>query len=159
MPVLVPMSRQAFAAFAAEATEAYAQDHVLAGNWSADEALAKATAQFDKLLPRGFDTPGHFFYDVHDSSGMPSGTCGLPLLASARPGPGMCTTIRIHPDHQRKGHGKAALLALESVAAEMHLPAIRLNVFGHNPRAEALYRSLGYEVTSSSMRKSLGKNA
>ena len=159
MPVLVPMSRQAFAAFAAEATEAYAQDHVLAGNWSADEALAKATAQFDQLLPRGFDTPGHYFYDVHDSSGIAVGNVWFAAVGVGEVRSGYVYNIRIHPDHQRKGHGKAALLALESIAAEMHLPAIRLNVFGHNPRAEALYRSLGYEVTSSSMRKALGKNA
>jgi len=53
MAELVAMSREAFAAFAAEANEGYAQDHVLAGNWSAGEALAKAKAQFDQLLPQG----------------------------------------------------------------------------------------------------------
>jgi len=32
-------------------------------------------------------------------------------------------------------------------------------VFGHNPRAEALYRSFEYKVTSSSMRKTLASDA
>jgi len=47
---------RAFAAFAAESNDAYAQDQVLAGNWSAGEALAKAKAQFDQLLPQGFES-------------------------------------------------------------------------------------------------------
>jgi hypothetical protein len=45
------------------------------------------------------------------------------------------------------------------MAVKMGLPAIRLNVFGHNPGAEALYRSLGYVVTASSMGKDLRRDA
>ena len=73
MPVLAPMSPQTFTAFAAEANEAYARDHVVAGSSDAEESLAKATAQFNQLLPQGFDTPNHFFYEVHDGSGTAVG--------------------------------------------------------------------------------------
>jgi len=151
------MSRHAFSAFATEANAAYAKDHVLAGSWGANEALAKATAQFDQLLPQGIDTPDHFFYEVNDSSGCGVGYLWFAVVGSGEARAGYVYSIRIRPDQQGKGNGKAALLALESVAAEMRLPTIRLNVFGHNPGAEALYRSLGYEVTSSSMRKRLRK--
>ena len=149
------MSRQSFGAFATEANEAYAQDHVLAGNWAASEALSKATAQFEQLLPHGIDTPGHYFYEVHDESGQCVGHVWFAVVGSAEAKAGYVYNIRINRDQQRKGHGRAALLALESLATEMNLPAMRLNVFGHNPGAEALYRSLGYEVASTSMRKPL----
>ncbi len=68
VPVLVPMSQELFSEFAVEANEGYAEDHVLAGTWAPDEALAKATAQFNQLLPQGIDTSGHFFYEVRDRS-------------------------------------------------------------------------------------------
>jgi len=155
VPVLLPLTREAFSAFAAEANEAYAQDHVLAGIWATDEALTKATAHFNQLLPQGIDTSDHFFYEVHDLLNTTVGYVWFAVVGVGQAKAGYVYNIRIHPDQQRKGHGTAALLALESIAAGMQLPAIRLNVFGHNPSAQALYRSLGYEVTSSSMRKPL----
>jgi|SRR6478672_1524686 len=158
MTVLVPMPREAFAAFAAESNEAYARDHVLAGNWSAGEALAKARAQFDQFLPQGFDTPDHSFYEVHDASGTSVGAVWFGIVGVGEAKAGYVYNIRIRPDQQRKGYAKAALLELEALAAHIRLPALRLNVFGHNPGAEALYRSLGYKVTSSSMRKPLSSN-
>ena len=155
MPVLFPMTREMFSEFADEANAAYAQDHILAGIWAPHEALAKATAQFNQLLPQGIETPDHFFYEVRDLSNATVGYVWFAVVGLGQAKAGHVYNIRIHPDQQRKGHGKAALLALESIAAGMQLPAIRLNVFGHNPSAQALYRSLGYEVTSSSMRKPL----
>ena len=153
--MLAPRSREACSAFATEAKAAYAQDHVLAGNWASEEALAKATAQFDELLPRGVETPDHFLYEVHDPAGKCVGYVWFAVVGSGAARAGYVYNIRIHPAEQRKGYGRAALLALESVAAGMQLPALRLNVFGHNPGAQALYASLGYRVTSSSMRKPL----
>lgn len=155
MPVLFPMSREVFSKFASESNEAYAQDQVLAGTWAADEAVEKATAQFNQLLPRGIDTSDHFFYEVHDPSNATVGYLWFAVVGIGEAKAGYVYNIRIHPGQQRKGHGKAALLFLETIAAEMHLPAIRLNVFGHNPNAQTLYHWLGYEVTSSSMRKPL----
>ena len=153
--VLVAMSREAFAAFTAEANEAYAQDHVLAGNWPAGEALAKAKAQLEQLLPQGFDTPDHWFYEVHDPSGTSVGGVWFGIVGVGEARAGYVYNIRIRPDQRRKGYGRAALLALEALAARLELPALRLNVFGHNPGAETLYRSLGYKVTSATMRKAL----
>jgi ribosomal protein S18 acetylase RimI-like enzyme len=149
------MSREAFQAFASDAREAYAQDHVRAGSWSSSEALGKATAQFDQLLPQGIDTPDHFFFEIHDPSGRAVGVVWFAVVGTREARAGYVYNIRVQPDCRRRGYGKLALRALESMAVEMGLPAIRLNVFAHNPGAEALYRSLGYVVTSSSMRKTL----
>ncbi len=155
MSVLFPMSHEVFSEFAAEANEAHAQDNVLAGIWAPDEALAKATAQFNQLLPQGIDTSDHFFYEVRDHLNATVGCVWFAVIGVGEAKAGYVYNIRIHPSEQRKGHGKAALLSLEAIASDMQLPSIRLNVFGHNPNAQALYRSLGYEVTSSSMRKPL----
>jgi len=159
MTALIALSREAFSTFAAEANEGYAHDHVVAGNWSADQALAKAKAQFDQLLPQGFDTPDHWFYDVHDASGTSVGAVWFGIVGVGEARAGYVYNIRIRPDQRRKGHGKAAPLALEELASQMRLPVLRLNVFGHNHGGEALYRSLGYKVTSASMSKRLGRDA
>ena len=100
-------------------------------------------------------TPDHFFYEVHDASGQAVGSVWFAVVGVAEARSGYLFNIRIHANERRKGHGRAVLLALESLAAEMQLPALRLNVFGHNPGAEALYRSLGYRITTTSMRKTL----
>jgi ribosomal protein S18 acetylase RimI-like enzyme len=155
MPVLVPMRREDFAEFAAEANRGYAQDNVLAGRWAAHEADAKAQAEFEQYVPQGIDTPDHYFYEVQDDAGRTVGSVWFAVVGTGDARAGYLFNIRITPDRQRQGHGRAALLALEAIAASMNLAAIRLNVFGHNPGAQALYRSLGYEVTASSMRKPL----
>jgi len=159
IPVLAPMSREAFSVFAAEANAAYAQDQIRAGNWAKEEALAKATAQFEGLLPGGVETPDHFLYEVRGPSGKCVGSLWFAVVGSGAARAGYVYNIRIHREEQRKGYGRAALLAVESVAAGMQLPALRLNVFGHNPGAQALYESLGYRVTSSTMRKLLSSEA
>jgi len=159
MSVLIPMRRELFAQFTSEANEAYAQDNVLSGRWSHEDARAKAEAEFAQLLPQGMDTPDHLFYEVQDSAGTSVGFVWFAVVGDDASRVGYVFNIRIHPSEQRKGHGRAALVALESIATEMHLPSIRLNVFGHNPGAQALYRSIGYEVASTSMRKVLRHGA
>ena len=152
---LSPMRREVFARFAAEASEAYARDNALCGRWAAEDALANATAEFGQLLPQGIDTADHFFYEVLDAAAGSVGCVWFGLIGSGASRTGHVYNIRIRPSEQRKGHGRAALLALESIAADMQVSAIRLNVFAHNPGAQALYQSLRYQVTSSSMRKAL----
>jgi len=65
----------------------------------------------------------------------------------------------VYPEHRRQGHGRAALLQVEKLAEAMGLTGVALNVFGSNSTAQALYRSLGYVVTSLSMHKPLSKSA
>ena len=122
MTALFPMTREMFNEFADESNAAYAQDHVLAGTWAPHEALAKATAQFNQLLPQGFETPDHFFYEVRDLSNTGVGYVWFAVVGAREAKAGYVYNIRIHPDRQRKGHGRAALLALESIAAEKSWP-------------------------------------
>jgi len=159
MSVLAPMPRDLFVQFSDEANEAYAEDNVLSGRWAREDARAKAKAEFEQLLPQGMDTPDHFFYEVKDSTGTGVGFVWFAVLGTGASRGGYVFNIHMHPSEQRKGHGRAALLALEAIATEMRLPSIRLNVFGHNPGAQALYRSVGYEIASLGMRKVLQSDA
>ena len=46
--------------------------------------------------------------------------------------------------------------AVEGAARERGARAVALNVFGHNPRAKALYEAVGYATVTTQMRKPLG---
>jgi ribosomal protein S18 acetylase RimI-like enzyme len=74
----------------------------------------------------------------------------------AKPGEeGFIYDLRIFDRFQRRGYGRAALLALELLAKELGVARLRLHVFGHNQRAIALYQQAGYTVTNLIMTKDL----
>ena len=63
--------------------------------------------------------------------------------------------IEIDEPHRGHGLGRATMLAAEDVARAAGHRFVRLNVFGWNTNAQALYRSLGYRTDSIQMSKPL----
>ena len=61
------------------------------------------------------------------------------------------------PNLRQRGHARAAFEALEPMVSDLGLASIGLHAFGHYPGAQALYRSLGYEVTGVNMLKPIPK--
>jgi ribosomal protein S18 acetylase RimI-like enzyme len=55
--------------------------------------------------------------------------------------------ISIAPESRRRGHARAALVALQEQAAAQG-KAVTLRVYNDNPAARALYASLGFAVVS-----------
>jgi ribosomal protein S18 acetylase RimI-like enzyme len=155
MPILVPMKRAAFNAFAAISNEAYARNNVLAGRWSVEESITKSSEEFQRLVPNGIDSSDHFFYDIQSVAAQIVGHLWFAAIRACDAGIGYVYYIHIGSDYRGAGYAKAALLALDQIAVDMGLAAIRLNVFRHNPNALALYSSLGYQVTTFSMSKTL----
>ena len=156
MTTLVPMGEEAFAAFVATSVAGYADDNVAAGRWTADEALDIARAEFDRLLPQGRATPNNHLYEIRDDTG--DRTVGFLWFATISRGSSKTAyvyQIEVHPEYRRLGHARAAFEAMESLAAAMGLSSIGLHVFGHAPGAQALYSSLGYQVTGINMQKRL----
>ena len=72
------------------------------------------------------------------------------------PGSVLVYDIRISPERQRRGLGRAAMLAAEDVVRDAGFTRIGLQVLSWNRPAEALYRSLGYEVDATTMSKPVG---
>lgn len=160
MTTLVQMRPEAFASFASTANAAYAQDNVRAGRWAVEDASALAEAEFAQLLPQGIETPDHHFYEIQDeATGATVGHLWVAVMGTADARSAYVYNIAVNPDARRRGHARAALLRLEELASARAIRSIRLNVFAHNPAAQALYRSLGFEVMSSSMRKPLADSA
>jgi ribosomal protein S18 acetylase RimI-like enzyme len=63
--------------------------------------------------------------------------------------------LEIAPEFRRQGHARRSFLALETLVAELGIDHIGLHVFSFNVGAQALYESLGYQVTGINMQKSL----
>jgi ribosomal protein S18 acetylase RimI-like enzyme len=157
---LVPMKAAEFEPWRNEQVEAYGQGHVRAGTWDATRATALSSAEFDRLLPQGLETPGHSLrFLVDAASGDTVGSVWW-FIAPA-PEPGVVRSLFIYwigvdARFRRKGFGRAALEELERVAADAGVRSIGLFVFADNPGAIELYRSFGFEPKGMGMRKALG---
>ena len=142
--------------FAETANAGYAQDNVLSGRWPAVEATALARAEFEQLLPQGPATPNHHVYEIQDkSTGETVGFLWFAVVGASDARSAFIYNITVNQSFRRRGYAKAALLWLEQFAKAQGLASVRLNVFAHNPEARALYRTLGYEITSMNMRKAV----
>jgi len=158
---LVPMAEEDLEAHLKQAVPEYAQDHVDAGNWTPEEALARSEKDFHSLLPQGVATPNQYLYSIvaTEEGSMGDATkskVGMLWFAvdPERPRPfAWVYDFFVHSEHRRRGYGRAAFLAMEEKVRALGLSRIELHVFGHNQVARALYESLGYEVTNLNLAK------
>jgi ribosomal protein S18 acetylase RimI-like enzyme len=149
---LRPITEREYALWYEQAIAAYAEEKVRAGNWLAADAPDLARRDFERLLPYGLLTPGHYIYAVVGDEGT--------YVGAAWFGPGPADfaylyDIVIDAPYRRRGYGRAAMLALEEYVISLGLRGIALHVFGHNTAARALYESLGYTITNINMAKRL----
>ena len=156
MTILEPMPPERFDAFADVSIASHAADNVGSGRWLEHESETLARAEFGRLLPQKAATPEHRFYEIKPHpSGPVLGFVWLGSLPRGNVRVAFVFQLFVYPEHRRRGHGRAALLQVEKLAEVMGLTGVALNVFGSNLAAQALYRSLGYVVTSLSMHKPL----
>ena len=156
MTVLVPLPAAHFEAFVDAAAASHAADNVASGRWPVQGAEQLARSELVRLLPPGVATPDHHVYEIKAEPG--AAALGFVWFGSVPRGDSRVAFVFqlfVYPPYRRRGHGREALLQVESMAAGMGFGAIALNVFGSNLPAQALYRSLGYAVTSVGMQKPL----
>lgn len=100
--------------------------------------------------------PDHYIYVVRNASADTDvGVLWLAILDRAGSKGAYVYQLWIDPAHRRQGHARAAFEAMEPLVADFGAVSIGLHVFGHNSGAQALYRSLGYNVTGVNMHKPL----
>lgn len=156
MTTLVPMDEAAFERFRARAVIDYAKENVAAGRWPEEGALERSEGAHAELLPQGLATPGQHLFSIRDeASGDDVGALWLAVTESPSGRSGYVYDIVVAPAHRRRGHARAAFIALEGVARGLGLRDIGLHVFAHNAGADALYRALGYRVTGINLQKDL----
>lgn len=154
---LIPMSPEQYAAYVDQAVREYADEKVRAGNWSAEEALARSAEEHRQLLPEGPSTPNHYLFLIEDTeNGRHVGMIWLARLSFGGKETCWVYDFRIDEPFRRRGYGEQALRAADEKARELGLDSISLHVFGHNVAARRLYEKMGYEITNINMTKRLG---
>lgn len=156
MTILVQMPSAHFDEFAAATSTSYAADNVASRRWLAHESEQLARSEFDRILPQGAETPNHHFYEIKlEEAGDVLGFVWFAIMPRGSVKVVFVHQLFVRPQHRRRGHARAALARVEELAHGLGLTTVALNVFGSNSGAQALYRSLGYVVTSMSMHKEL----
>ncbi|MDR4469690.1 MAG: GNAT family N-acetyltransferase [Nitrospira sp.] len=156
MITLVPMSEVDFPSFEAEWISFYADANVRAGHWPASSAIALAQEEFRRQLTSGLSTPGHRIYHICEQQRRQKvGSVWFGEFQAEGVRTGFISSIYINPEHRRQGYAKAALALIEEQSMAQGLTSVELHVFCQNVAAQALYRSLGYNVTGFHMVKPL----
>lgn len=155
MPVSVrlsPMSSDQFRSYRVVAERSYADNIAKSGMLPEREALQKAAADFDQLLPDGVDTVDHDFWTAFDADDE----VGMLWLAFSEKSDGLHAfgyDFLVSSERRRRGYGRAIMAAAEQVCRERGVVEVGLSVFGFNTGAQALYEQMGFEVTILQMRK------
>jgi ribosomal protein S18 acetylase RimI-like enzyme len=147
------MTNAEFAGFRAWVISERAEVKASAGDWDADEALELASAEVDKLLPTGVDTPAMLLLTAQAPDGE---MLGMVWIGFDRPDPrgtAWIYYIKIEPKYRRKGYGGALLRHAEELAVRHGARSVGLNVFWSNTVARGLYGSSSYKIISMLMRK------
>lgn len=153
---LVPMTEAEFQAYTDSSVRDYAQEHVRAGNWSAENALQLAEQQLHQLLPDGLATQNHYFFTIEDEA-LATNVGALWFAVRDRGGRprAFVYDVQIHAQFRRRGYGTQAFQALEEKVRGLGLTTVYLHVFGHNHPARAMYKKLGYAETDVMMSKTI----
>jgi ribosomal protein S18 acetylase RimI-like enzyme len=154
------MTQAEFEKFLSDAIEEYAQEHVAAGNWHADDAVRLSKEEHDRLLPNGVSSPDQYLYSIlNTDTGSNVGLIWFAVRQDGLKRYAFIFNIHLDEDQRGKGYGKQAMLAIEEKVKALSLDTISLHVFGHNQVARALYEKIGYEVTNVLMSKKLSHDA
>lgn len=153
---LVPMSQIEFESYVESLVQEYAQEHVEAGNWSAEEALQMAEESTRRLLPDGLATQNHYLLTLEDETlGEKVGVLWF-AVEDREGGPrAFVYDVQVDAAYRRQGYGTQAFEALEAKVRELGLTRIMLHVFGHNHAARAMYAKLGFEEVDLILSKTL----
>jgi ribosomal protein S18 acetylase RimI-like enzyme len=147
---LRPLRGDEFAVWDAAHRAEYERGLVEFAGLTSEAARAKVAHDVPAVLPDGLATADTWIWAVEDD-GRKVGTVFLGL----RGGEAWLYDITIDAEERGRGHGRAAMLALEGELRALGYGAVALNVWGGNVVARGLYRSLGYAEESVHMRKRL----
>lgn len=154
MTILAPMRADVYPAFFEEAVAFYAEENVAVGRWRTEEALGLSRDETERMLPQGIETPDHHLFEIFAAAEQtPVGYVWLAAMPVGTVKVAFVVQLKIHPEAQRQGHARAALDFVERRARQLGLSGMALQVFAHNPGAQALYESVGYKVSSFNMIK------
>lgn len=148
------MTEEEYASYRADAESAYARDIHSSGTLSEARAREKARSDYARLLPQGLATPGSHLWTAYVES-TPVGMLWVAVTEGPEESTAFVYDVQVRPEHRRRGYGRAVMQAAEDFCLERGVSTLRLNVFGDNEAARALYEQLGFATTSVQMAKTV----
>lgn len=151
---LEKMSKHDFADYVPNAIVEYADQKVKAGTWDEEEALNLSKESFEKLLPNGENTEGHYLFSIVELIKQRKiGYLWFQCFASLAAKTAFINDFYIFEEFRGRGYGTQAMKALDTEVRKLQISKITLHVFSHNKRAIALYQKAGFEDTDLIMAK------
>jgi ribosomal protein S18 acetylase RimI-like enzyme len=148
---LRPLTEEEYAGYRARSVPMYADELVRSKGISREEAEENSATTFPATVADVLADEGASISRVlADDEPV-----GWLWLAPAGADSLFVYDIEIDEPHRGRGLGRATMLAAEDVARAAGRRFVRLNVFGWNTSAQALYRSLGYRTDAIQMSKPL----
>ncbi|QFQ96016.1 GNAT family N-acetyltransferase [Streptomyces phaeolivaceus] len=144
-----PMTEAEYGPWKEAGLEGYAQDLLTRGVPEA-EAYGRAAEDYLRCMPQGVASTGNLV-SVLEHEGTRVGTLWLWLTDDRA----FVYDVEADAAHRGRGHGRTLMLLAEAQTVAAGKPALGLNVFAGNVRAECLYESLGYETTTHHLYKPL----
>jgi len=154
---LVEMDKARLAAWLVVDTWEYACEMVASG-LPPSVADERAKQQMEKVFPGGHLAEGHHVYVV-ENDGEEVGSLWLGPHPDGKPDTIWVFKVKVESERRGQGNGRIAMLLAEEQARFLGASELGLNVVGFNHVARSLYDSLGYETTSISMRKKIGRGS
>ena len=153
---LVPMTADEYGPWLEKLIIGYAEEQVVAGRWSAGEAVKESRWNVTQILPDGAATAGQHLWTARDTvTGERVGVLWVEVRPRA------CTTeafiydIEVEAHMRGRGYGRSIMDACAARARELGATRVGLQVAGHNEVARRLYTSLGYREAAVQMRLDL----
>ncbi|MGO2939772.1 MAG: GNAT family N-acetyltransferase [Pseudolactococcus laudensis] len=143
------MQLERFESWKIAAIKEFAKGKVENGEWPQAESYQLSKEELNTILPEGYQTPHHYFYDMVVDDQI-VGNIWL-SIADQVPTTAYILDIGVFPDFQDLGYGSTALKLIASEAKMRQCQAIKLHVFGKNKRAIHVYQKNGFEMTDIEM--------
>ncbi|WP_185233433.1 GNAT family N-acetyltransferase [Teredinibacter franksiae] len=150
------MTDSVFSEYLKTAIPNYAHDNIESGRWAEKGAIERSSKDHKRLLPQGTKTDNNYLFEIISKNR----DCSVGILwVAVEENYGIKTAfiydIEVKKAYRRKGYARSALIELERFANDLNIHNIGLHVFRQNRSAQALYNSLGYNVVSTNMVKSI----
>lgn len=157
MVTFSPMTETDFEAYIRKSVPEYAYDQMVSGNWTAEEAAAKARAEFQQMLPNGIRTENAFLYVMLNEEENKVGMVWYYIDPTRTRKTAFLIDFFVFSESRKKGYEKEALALFEQTARQQGVEKIELQVFTHKSEEVTFYIETGYKTTSVLFSKDLGK--
>jgi len=153
---LVPMTADEYSPWLEKLIIGYAEEQVVAGRWSAEEAVTEARRSVEPILPDGHATAGQHLWTARDAvTGERVGVLWVEVRPRAGTTEAFVYDIEVAADQRGKGYGRSIMDACAARARELGATRVGLQVAGHNEVARRLYSSLGFREAAVQMQLDL----